>query len=572
MPLQTTVVRLLAPAVQVPLAADAFKPRLVKVSLTDTRRQMALLEGLGLDLGEDATARSVSVLLWTSADLAALERTGLPFVTKIADLVAHDRAERAADRRYTRRMGAKGSPIPSGRTEYRTYEDIQADLKSLAEQNPGLVRPITLKSKTFQGRDMQAVEIADGVTRTDDGRPTFVLVGVHHAREWPAAEAPLEFARLLVDGFKAKDRRIAGIVKRERVIVMPLTNADGYIQSRTALVGLGPDDPTDTPVSIVDGAVTQFQGYRRKNCDGLIPAGAVPCALQWGIDNNRNYGSFWGGPGASSTPIDPTYRGPAPFSEPETNGVRELVSERQATMMISMHNVAALVLRPPGLQSQGLAPDEARMKSLGDAMGRATGYTSQFGWELYDTSGTTEDWTYPATGGYGYTIEIGPSGGDFHMRYEDGVVKQWTGDYSRRAAGKGLREALLLAAETAKNPVDLARLAISAPRGSQLTISKEFDTKTSAVCLIADITFLVPGCNAPGEVMTFKDKLTSSATVPKSGKLTWSVNPSTRPFERREGRTETWHLTCATPDGEVKETRDVVVDRGKIARVKLRCR
>ena len=38
------------------------------------------------------------------------------------------------------------------------------------------------------------------------------------------------------------------------------------------------------------------------------------------------------------------------------------------------------------------------MKEIGDAMGDATGYTSQYGFQLYDTAGTTEDWNYAAAG------------------------------------------------------------------------------------------------------------------------------------------------------------------------------
>ena len=45
---------------------------------------------------------------------------------------------------------------------------------------------------------------------------------------------------------------------------------------------------------------------------------------------------------------------------------------------MSIHNVAALVLRPPGVSGSGLAPDEARMKAIGDAIGHAAGYTSQY--------------------------------------------------------------------------------------------------------------------------------------------------------------------------------------------------
>ena len=54
--------------------------------------------------------------------------------------------------------------------------------------------------------------------------------------------------------------------------------------------------------------------------------------------------------------------------------------------------------------------DDAVYTALGDAMAHQNGYTSQRGYQLYDTSGTTEDWSYNATGGLGYTFEIGCRG------------------------------------------------------------------------------------------------------------------------------------------------------------------
>ena len=42
-------------------------------------------------------------------------------------------------------------------------------------------------------------------------------------------------------------------------------------------------------------------------------------------------------------------------------------------------------------------------------MAAENGYTSQFGFQLYDTTGTTEDWSYYSTGGLGFTFEIGCS-------------------------------------------------------------------------------------------------------------------------------------------------------------------
>ena len=171
-----------------------------------------------------------------------------------------------------------------------------------------------------------------------------------------------------------------------------------------------------------------------------------------GTDPNRNYGGFWGGAGASLDPANDTYRGAGPFSEPETQNVRELVSARQVTTLITNHTYSDLVLRPPGIKSQGDPPDEPIYKALGDAMAAENGYTSQKGYELYDTTGTTEDWSYFATGGLGFTFEIGKAaeqtnlaGVGFHPAYPLGVIAEYYGKYP---TGGGNREAYFKALES----------------------------------------------------------------------------------------------------------------------------
>ena len=109
------------------------------------------------------------------------------------------------------------------------------------------------------------------------------------------------------------------------------------------------------------------------------------------------------------------------------------------------------------------------------------GYTSQYGFQLYDTTGTTEDWNYAQQGAFGYTIEIGPKDGEFHMPYETGFVDQWTGAYAGEGKG-GLQEALMIAAESATNPSDHSVIEGTAPAGRVLRVKKEFTTPTSDVC------------------------------------------------------------------------------------------
>ena len=62
-------------------------------------------------------------------------------------------------------------------------------------------------------------------------------------------------------------------------------------------------------------------------------------------------------------------------------------------------------------------------------MAGENGYANQYGYELYDTTGTTEDWTLLATGGLGYTFEIGDLG--FHPPFAE-TVAEWNGTHRRR--------------------------------------------------------------------------------------------------------------------------------------------
>ena len=100
-------------------------------------------------------------------------------------------------------------------------------MKTLATENPSLVRLIVLPNKTWQGREVLGIEIAENVA-ANDGRPAFLNMGVHHAREWPAGEHAMEWAYELIKGFKAGDARATNIVRNSRNLVVPIVNPDGF--------------------------------------------------------------------------------------------------------------------------------------------------------------------------------------------------------------------------------------------------------------------------------------------------------------------------------------------------------
>lgn len=319
----------------------------------------------------------------------------------IAALPSHALAQQLAGPRADGRPSEAAQPrstaasaLPSGRTTYRRLSDYQDDLKRLAVNNPHIVKPVTLPFRTYEGRKVEGVEIT---TNPDarDGKPAFLLTGLHHARDWPSGEHAMEFALELVNGYNSGDTRVRQLVSSSRTIVVPVVNPDGFNISREAGQALGAGDGRGGNDAM--NTVTYPQEYRRKNwrLPNDAPAGSCVTTSQGvsepGVDPDRNYGALWGGPGADTDLTSLTYRGPGPFSEPESRNIRQLVSNRHVTTLVSNHTYSDRVLRPPGLRALGETPDEPVYKALGDAMGEQNGYLSQNRHQLSEATGTAID-------------------------------------------------------------------------------------------------------------------------------------------------------------------------------------
>ncbi|WP_242884946.1 M14 family metallopeptidase [Actinomadura litoris] len=510
--------------------------RIVRVDVPDAPAARRLA-GLGLDLTEASGPGWADVVLRSPSDAAALRGAGYTWSDRVADLGA----DRERDAAYAARTAR--SPLPSGRTSYRTLRDYESEMAALARRNPTRVRAFTLPERTLEGRRVRGIEIGRHVSARD-GRPVFLMVGLHHAREWPSGEMAMEFGYDLLrrDG---RDREITRLLDTTRVVLVPVVNPDGFNLSRGG------------------GALE----YKRKNCRVVDGKGAPPplCARpgneELGVDVNRNYGFGWGGTGSSTDRTAGDYHGAGPFSEPESRNIRDLVSSRQVTTLITNHTYGGTILRPYFSKAEGVAPDERAYKALSDAMSAQNGYTGMRSGDDYETTGETNDWSYYATRGLGYTIEFGRK--SFHPAFET-LVDEYYG--TGPTAGKGARGAFLVALRNAADRGAHSVLRGRAPGGATLSITKSFTLWTSPV-----------GTKKPRPVPTH---LTSSMRVPANGRFVWDVNPSVRPespFTPAGQKPvtgllqEKWTLTCAAR-GHSSTVR-VLVDRGRQAYLDLgRCR
>jgi hypothetical protein len=533
--MQRTMLALAACALATVVAAPTAVPAHVTAATTGPALPLVLVKvpdatmaayvANNFDESHEHRPGYVEVVLWPG-DAARLAALGLTWTVVTPDLRV------AADE-----QPVAGAPIAMpgpDRADYRRLPDIEKELKDLAKRYPRHVRLVTLPNKTLEGRTAYGVEIAHDVKATD-GRPAFLVDGVHHAREWPAAEFPMIYAHQLAEGYGRKPA-ITKLLKRLRVFVVPVVNVDGFDYSREA--------PVDGNSAVGQAA------YWRKNKRSLTGV-TVPDPVRlnpdaYGVDPNRNYGYMWGDDqgGSSEVPADETHRGSAAFSEPESRNIRQLLLGRAVTALVTNHTSGRLVMHPWGwTEDKTPSAEERTFMGLGakmaDVMG---GYENISAIDLYLTSGGSRDWGYGALGTLTYTFEHGTS---FHPAYATGVG----------AIYEDVLQAFDIAANAAANPRYHSVLTGTVTHGGKPVRAKLTLTKRI-------VSPLWPGNPSGTDKNT--DSLSMSTLAGGNGAFGWHVNPSVRPWLKGAGK-ETYTLTVSY-GGRTKTFR-ILARRGQVVRL-----
>ncbi len=498
---------------------DTARPMLVRVPV-DSQKEAAYLLGY-FDETHNHSADEIELLLWPG-DRAQLESLGFDYEVVIEDLFAHDMREGTAADSLVRIPGPD-------RKDYRRLPDYNREMKALAKKHPNLVKLFKMKRRTLEGRRVLGIEIAAKVKSANDGRPIFYMDAIHHAREWPASEYTMIYAHYLVQKF-GKSRKITSLLRKSRVILVPIVNSDGFDYSRESVLSANQDLRDRTSLT---AAGNGFEGYWRKNRRSFtgVTAPTKDNPDAYGVDPNRNYSYLWGDSngGSSGLIFDQTYRGARPFSEPETRNVRDIILGRPVTGVITNHTYQGSVLRTGG----GKAPEDRILERFGQKMANILRYRNAptVG---YPTTGTTDDWAYAAMAALGYTIEHGIQG--FHPAYDKEVGAFW------KPHMKAFDVMLKLAADRDYHSVIKGR--VGGGR-AKLTITKSFKTPLS------------PG-NPTGK-KAVAEKMKMSMRTKKNGAFAWHLSPSSRPYEKKA---ESFKLKVES-GGKSKVLR-VRVDRGRV--------
>lgn len=272
--------------------------------------------------------------------------------------------------------------FPQQDQEYHNYTELKQELEKLHSDYPAIT---TLESigQSYEKRDIWVLRISTQKPAPET-KPAVIYMGGHHAREHLSVEVPLRFAKYLLEKYQQNDPKTVALIESRDIHIIPAVNPDGL------------------EWDVSGGTYHTWRKSRKPNGDGT-----------YGVDLNRNYGYFWGTGGSSSNTNSETYKGPAAFSEPETQAMKAYIEKHtNITILLSFHTFSQLVLYPWGHTYDPISDQKAFKvhETMAKKMAGWNGYQPMQASNLYIASGDTMDWAWGVQKIFSFTFEMDPSG------------------------------------------------------------------------------------------------------------------------------------------------------------------
>ncbi len=368
----------------------------VRVSLQKT--DIAQLKALGIDLGNSLYKPGLFIEAEISEyDQLLLEEANIAFEVLIPDMTAWYQTRYEAERDYEiiRDLGDR-YPVPENwelgtMGGFYTYQQILDKLDFMREEWPEFIserQPIS-EVNSHQDRPVWWVRISDDPD-IEQEKPKVLYTSLIHAREGIGVQQMFYFMLHLLENYE-HNQEIKNLVDHYELYFIPVVNPDGYVHNENNSPGGG----------------GMWRKNRRNN------------GGSWGVDLNRNFGYMWGidNNGSSPSPSSDTYRGPGPFSEPETDNIRMFCETYDFQIALNYHSYSNLWLYPWGYTPE-TCPDDEIFNAHAVLMTQDNNYTYGPGsTTIYATNGGSDDWMYGEQDTkeaiFAYTPEVGSSSDGF---------------------------------------------------------------------------------------------------------------------------------------------------------------
>lgn len=273
---------------------------------------------------------------------------------------------------------------------YHTYGEMVDEMVRASLEYPAICRLETIGISSFFQLPILAMKISDNPDLEED-EPRFLFNGVHHATEIIGVEVCLYMMWDLLTRYDTSPEIRAWIDSNE-IWLVPMVNPDGHYINFNVVCDSWRKNAQDN----------NGNGQFDPDYDG--------------VDLNRNYDFLWhlGNPNPSSR----EYRGAFPFSENETQAIRDLAISKKFVFDICYHADKDPTLGEsvyyPWRWGNAFSPDYLHIKEVAESIAYriindmgSTPYTPIWG-DATD-GGLARNWLYYAIGTFPFTIEISTS-------------------------------------------------------------------------------------------------------------------------------------------------------------------
>jgi carboxypeptidase T len=361
------IIILVTVVVSMVAAQDRYSKVRIPLLSGQTLRDLGRL-GLAVDHVGGARGRWVDIIV-SEREVALLTSRGVQF-SVIADDWASAYARRLqADLQTEKAATSAVAHFHQGSMGgYLTLAEVVAELDSMHVLYPTLITVRDSIGETMEHRPLWAVKISKNAAVTEN-EPRAFYNALIHAREPEGMMQLLYFMWYLLERY-GTDPEVTSILDTRELWFLPVINPDGYKYNEVQQPGGGGN----------------WRKNRRHNADG-----------SYGVDLNRNFGVGWGwdNSGSSPNPPDETYRGTAPFSEPEIQRVRDFCNSKGFAVTLNYHTYGNLLIYPWGYIDSETA-DSLIYRRMGEDMTAGNHYTYGTDGETvgYITNGSSDDWMY----------------------------------------------------------------------------------------------------------------------------------------------------------------------------------
>jgi len=358
-----------------PSKVEYYKVSEIRIYINSQSDIMELRkQGLGFE-NMKLNDKSFDVML-DSYQINILRNTGYKYEILIDD-VTKDYLERTKESREM--LKTKKATMTSGfglgsMGGFYTFSEVVAQLDFMRSKYPNLITAKDSIGKTIEGRAIWAVKISDNPD-VKESEPEVFYNAMSHSNEQQGMMSLFYFMFHLLENYGI-DPEVTILVNNRELYIVPVLNPDGYVYNEQ--------------ISPNGGGMWD---KNRRSINGEV----------FGVALGRNFSYMWGldNIGSSPDPQSEAYRGTGPFSEPESQAIRNYCVNHKFLINNNIHAYGPCIF-PPWAYNMKQSPDSVKFNNLINLASAINGYPNGIFLPfnpifVYTVNGDMGDWMYGDT-------------------------------------------------------------------------------------------------------------------------------------------------------------------------------